>query len=182
MAMTAHPPRPIRLPFPLQDGEQVIQVFRRHWWFLWPRTVLWVVFALAPVVAAAWLFSELDILDNLGIFFGAVVAIWLAYWAVRLFLNWYRYHNDIWVITNQRLVDSLKPTPFRLHISTADLVNLQDMTIEKDGIIPSLLNFGDVVCETAGKQQQFRLGGVPNPAAVQLLVDKERDRERMRYS
>jgi len=56
------------------------------------------------------------------------------------------------------------------------------MTIEKNGIIPSLLNFGDVVCETAGKEQQFRLGGVPDPAGVQLLVDKERDRERMRYS
>ncbi len=171
-----------RLPFPLQEGEQVIEVCRRHWWFLWPRTILWVVFAIAPVIGAAWLLSELDVLDDLGVFFWLVAALWLVYWALRLFLNWYRYRNDIWVITNQRIVDSIKPFPFRLHITTADLVNVQDMTIEKDGIIPSILNFGDVVCETAGKAQQVRLTGVPHPAAVQLLVDKERDRERLRYA
>ena len=42
-----------KLPFPLQEGERVIQVCRRHWWHLWPKTVIWVLFALAPVVAAA---------------------------------------------------------------------------------------------------------------------------------
>ena len=171
-----------RLPFPLQEGERVIQVCRRHWWHLWPKTVIWVLFALAPVVAAAWLLSALDILDDLGIFFWLVVLVWLLYWAIRLLLNWYRYHNDIWVITDQRIIDSFKPTPFQLRVGTADLVNIQDMSIEKSGIIPTVLNFGDVVCQTAGTGQQFRIGGVPHPEQVQLLVDKERDRERMRHS
>src|SRR4030067_816866 len=88
-----------KLPFPLQGGEQVIRLCRRHWWHLWPRTILWVMFATVPVIAAVWLLSELDVLDDLGLFFGAAVAVWLVFWAVRLFLNWYRYRNDIWVIT-----------------------------------------------------------------------------------
>ncbi len=172
-----------KLPFPLQDGEQVIQLCRRHWWFLWPRTIILVLFALVPLAAVIWVLSALDILTDLVIFFWAGAVLWLIYWAVRLFFNWYRYHNDIWVVTNQRIVDSTKPFPFKLLVSTADLVNVQDMTIEKSGIIPSLLNFGDVICETAGASaQRFRIGGVPDPAAVQLLVDKERDRERMRYT
>ena len=181
--MTGEAPATLpKLPFPLQDGEQIIRLCRRHWWFLWPRTVLWVVFAVAPVVLLAWLFSVIDILDDLGIFFWAVAAIWLVYWAVRLLFNWYRYRNDIWVVTNQRIVDSFKPHPFSLRVATADLVNVQDMSIEKDGIIPSILGFGDVVCQTAGTGQQFRITGVPDPEAVQLLVDKERDRERMRHA
>ena len=171
-----------RLPFPLQEGERVIELCRRHWWHLWPKTVIWLLFALVPVVAAAWLLSTLDVLDDLGIFFWLVVLVWLLYWAVRLLLNWYRYHNDIWVVTDQRIIDSFKPTPFQLRVGTADLVNIQDMSIEKSGIIPTLLNFGDVVCQTAGTGQQFRIAGVPNPEAVQLLVDKERDRERQRYA
>ena len=134
------------------------------------------------MIAAAWLLPPLDVLDDLGIFFWAAVAVWLLYWGVRLLLNWYRYHNDIWVVTDQRIIDSFKPTPFHLRVGTADLVNIQDMSIEKSGIIPTLLNFGDVVCQTAGTGQQFRIGGVPDPERVQLLVDKERDRERMRYS
>ena len=181
--MAAQPPAGTsHLPFPLQDNEQVIILCRRHWWFLWPRTVLWTLFAIVPLAVAIWLVSMLDILDDVGIFVLIVAIIWLVYWAARLLLNWYRYHNDIWVITNQRIVDSLKPFPFQLRITTADLVNVQDMTIEKHGVIASLLNFGDVNCETAGKSQQIRIAGVPDPAAVQLLVDKERDRERARYS
>src|SRR5437870_10762621 len=87
------------LPFPLQDNEQVIILCRRHWWFLWPRTVLWTLFAIVPLAVAIWLVSMLDILDDVGIFVLIVAIIWLVYWAVRLLLNWYRYRNDIWVIT-----------------------------------------------------------------------------------
>ena len=134
-------------------------------WHLWPKTIIWVLFALfVPVVAAAWLLSALDVLYDLGIFFWAAVAVWLLYWAIRLLLNWYRYHNDIGVITDQRIIDSFKPTPFQLRVGTADLVNIQDMTIEKSGIVPTVLNFGDVVCQTAGTGQQFRIGGVPDPS------------------
>jgi hypothetical protein len=45
-----------------------------------------------------------------------------------------------------------------------------------------MLNFGDVVCETAsgGGEREFRLSGIPRPQDVQLLVDRERDRERRR--
>ncbi|HEY5638547.1 MAG TPA: hypothetical protein VIW01_00675, partial [Dehalococcoidia bacterium] len=28
------------LPSPLQDGEIVLQLCHRHWWYLWPRTIL----------------------------------------------------------------------------------------------------------------------------------------------
>ena len=34
--------------------------------------------------------------------------------------------------------------------------------------------------QTAAEQQEFRMTGIPQPQEVQLLVDKERDRERLR--
>ena len=181
MANQPAAPNP-RLPFPLQEGERVIELCRRHWWHLWPKTVIWLLFALLPVIAAVWLLSALDVLDDLGIFFWAVVAVWLLYWAVRLLLNWYRYHNDIWVITNQRIIDSTKRHPFDLRISTADLVNIQDMSVERSGILRTILDYGDILCQTAAEMQAFRLAGIPDPRAVQALVDKERDRERLRTS
>jgi hypothetical protein len=170
-----------RFPFPLQPEERVILLCRRHWWHLWPKTIIWVAFAVVPVAVLAWLLSAIDVLDDLGFVFWLIAALWLLYWGVRLLLNWYRYHNDIWVITDQRVIDSFKPHPFQTRVGTADLVNVQDMTVEKNGVIATMLNFGDVVCQTAGTGQQFRIAGVPRPEAVQLLVDKERDRERQRY-
>jgi hypothetical protein len=43
-----------------------------------------------------------------------------------------------------------------------------------------MLDYGDVVCQTAGTSADFMIGGVPDPRAIQALVDRERDRERMR--
>ena len=173
--------RPPRLPFPLQDGEIVLKLCRRHWLYLWPRTAFMALLALAPVIVVAVLLSKADALDGtIGKVFWIAAAVYLLYWAVRILLSWYRYHNDIWVVTNQRIIDSTKTTPFNLKISTADLVNIQDMTVERSGVLRTLLDYGDIICQTAAELPDFRLSGIPDPRAVQALVDRERDRERMR--
>lgn len=171
-----------RLPFPLQENEQVVLVCRRHWIFLWPRTIWLALWALVPVIVAGLLLSWTDAYDGLvAQIFWVAAAVWLLYWAARIFLNWYRYRHDIWVITNQRIVDSLKNNPFHHKLSTADLVNVQDMTVERSGLLQTALNYGNIICQTAGMSgAEFRLSGIPRPQEVQLLVDKERDRERMR--
>jgi len=172
-------PSDVRLPFPLQEGERIILLCRRHWIYLWPTIVLQLLFALVPIAAVGLLLRALDAYEG-----AAAQVYWIAsvvyflYWAARMFLTWYRYHNDIWVITDQRIVDSFKRHPFSLRISTADLVNIQDMFVERDGILRTVLDFGDIVCQTAAEGQDFRLPGIPDPRAVQALVDRQRDRAR----
>jgi len=169
------------LHFPLQENERVLEICHRHWFYLWPRTVFYLLAALVPVVVAAIIVSKVAGLGGTaGKVFWIAGLVYLLYWIVRIYLNWYRYNNDIWVITNQRIVDSTKTTPITLKLSTADLVNVQDMTVERDGLFRTMFNYGDVICQTAAEQQEFRMTGIPRPQDVQLLVDKERDRERQR--
>ena len=171
------------LPFPLQEGEQVLLRVRRHWIYLWPNLLLMLLLAVVPLVAI-WL-----LLDTAGGYEGTgatvfriAAALYAVFWLFRLFLTWYRYQNDVWVVTNQRLIDSYKRHPFNLRLSTADLVSLQDMTVDRSGVLQTALDYGDVVCQTAAAdaKQDFHLTGIPHPRDVQALVDKERDRERMR--
>lgn len=170
-----------RVPFPLQPGERVLSLSRRHWVYLWPRTILYVLFALLPIIALGLILDAADQYDGTAAkVYWVLSLLWAGYWLLRGLLNWYRYHNDIWVVTNQRIVDSIKTTPFNMKLSTADLVNVQDMTVERNGVFRTMLNFGDIICQTAADQQEFRLSGIPRPQEVQLLVDRERDRERMR--
>ncbi len=181
-ATQAGPPRKDgALHFPLQEHERVLSVCRKHWIYLWPRTVFLALFAIVPVIVGAVVMSKTAGFDGTpGKVFWIVALLYLAYGALRAYLNWYRYHNDIWVVTDQRIIDSTKANPFSLKISTADLVNVQDMTVERSGILRTMLNYGDVICQTAADIQEFRLAGIPDPQSVQLLVDKERDRERTR--
>ncbi len=175
------PARPPKLPFPLQEGEQVVEICRRHWLYIWPRIALMTVAAISPMVLLGWVLSKLGALHDTGLkAFAVVVAAYVAYWLFWMLLDWYRFKNDIWVITNQRIIDSTKRSPFNLRISTTDLVNVQDMSIERDGIFRTVFDYGDVVCQTAAEVGEFRLPGMHHPRQVQALIDKERDRERLR--
>ena len=139
------------------------------------------LFALVPVAVIGIALKLADAYDGrTAQVYWIVSLLYVVYWGVRMFLNWYRYNNDIWVITNQRIIDSTKTNPFSLKMSTADLVNIQDMTVERSGMLRTLFNFGDVICQTAADVQEFSVRGIPHPQDVQLLVDRERDRERMR--
>lgn len=166
----------LKLPFPLQDGEEVLRFCRRHWWFLWPMTVLLALVAIVPLIVAWIVLDAIGVRDDLSFVWWIIVVLWLVYWGTRLFFNWYRYSHDIWLVTNQRLIDSFKKHPFSLKVSTADLVNVQDISVDKSGITPTLLNYGSVVCETAGSSgSRFVIAGIAHPESIQLLIDKERD-------
>ncbi|MEX0682037.1 MAG: hypothetical protein WD904_04915 [Dehalococcoidia bacterium] len=170
------------LPMPLQDGEIIYEFRRRHWWFLWPQTILYVLVAIVPVALAYVVLDAIGIQDDIDIFFWLIALVWVGWWAIRALLNWYRYSHDVWIVTNQRLIDSFKAHPFSHRLSTADLINVQDIAVSKVGLLATMLNFGDVICETAGSNQQFRIIGIPRPEAIQLMIDKERDRERNRLA
>ena len=179
---TAGPSRPApleqpNLPVPVQPGERVLLLRRRHWIYLWPNIILTLLIAIVPAAAVIFL---LDAIGLEGRAATIIVAVYLAFFLLRIALIWYRYHNDYWVVTNQRVIDIKRNHPFDLKVSTADLVNIQDMTIERNGLLKTMLDYGDVVCQTAGTAADFRIGGVADPRAVQALVDRERDRERMR--
>jgi hypothetical protein len=181
MATEPAAPAQEKLPFPLQDGERVLVLCRRHWVYLWPNIGVMLLIALVPAVAIALILSAADAYKGVvaNIYWLAAL-VWFAIWGVRIFLTWYRYHNDIWVISSQRIIDSFKRNPFSLRVASADLVNVQDMTVERHGLLQTFLDYGDIVCQTAAEQQDFRLAGIPDPRTIQALVDRERDRERAR--
>ena len=169
----------MKLPFPLQQSENVLVVCRRHWIFLWPRVIFEALIAIVPVVALFIVLRWADALDGAAPKIAGVISlVWLAIWGVRIFFIWYRYNNDLWTITDQRLVDSTRSNPFNLRMAAADLVNIVDTEVVRSGILPTLLNYGNIRVETAGERDDIFLPGVPRPAEVHALIDKERDRER----
>jgi hypothetical protein len=163
----------------LQESEKVLLICRRHWIYLYPRLILEAIIALLPVVALFVALRWADALSGVGFKIAAVVSlIWLAVWAVRIFLLIYRYENDLWTITDQRLIDSTRSSPFSLRMTAADLVNIVDTEVVRSGILPTLLDYGDIGVETAGEHENISLPAVPHPSEVHALIDKERDRER----
>lgn len=179
MAVAAPVDDPGKLPFELQQGERVLRLARRHPVFLAWQVGKVAVFALVPVAALVVLVQlTFGFGGTPGLVVFGLLAVWLLYWLVRAYFTWYRYNNDVWVVTNQRVVDSTKFNWFHQKMASADLVNVEDLSIDKEGLLPTVFNFGNVVCQTSGERSNFVLSGVPRPNEMLATVDAARDAAR----
>lgn len=167
------------LPFTLQPTEQPVLTLRRHWLHLYPRLVFLLLVAVTPGLALWGLAGMLPEAAWLGhpVAVGSV-AVWALAWLVRAYFLWYRYQHDIWVVTTQRIVDSLKRHWFHHAMSSADLIDIQDVSISREGFFRTMFDFGDVRVQTAAEQEHFVLSAIPHPGQVLTAIDAERDRAR----
>ncbi len=168
-----------KLPFELQATEVVLLFCRRHWAFLASQMTKIVLLAAVPV---AVLLTIVSITAGLGSGAGKVAwlvsAAWLLFWAVKGYFSWYRYNRDIWVVTNQRVVDSVKRHWFHHAMASADLVDVEDIAVKREGLFATVFKFGDLHLQTAGERPNFVLSGIPDPGSVLALIDSQRDSAR----
>jgi membrane protein YdbS with pleckstrin-like domain len=164
-------------PVELQPGEQQILLCRRHWIAIYPQLLLDALLAAVPVALLLWAASHANrnLVTNLAL---AAAVVWAAAIAVRAYFHWYRYRHDIWLITNQRLIDSLRRHWFHRALSSADLIDIQDVSMLRTGFLQTALDFGDLNVQTASEQQRFVLAKIPDPAAVLAILDRVRDEAR----
>jgi hypothetical protein len=169
-------PTTAKAPVRLQDGEMVIQVVRQHAWFI-----------MGKIILSLLIFIGFAILLNLASRPGGIPSTPWAPWVFLIgliitllicFSFWYGYRNNLWAITNQRLIDSTKKVPWHQTLSTADLVNVQDVNVVISGIAASIFKFGDVNVQTSSNSLGMVLKGVQDPEQVLTTVDRARDAAR----
>jgi hypothetical protein len=172
-----------KLPFELQPGESVVLYAHRHVVYLALQLAKVVAAGVVPIIVATWLVAATV---GFGGSPGKVILLielaWLLFWAVKAYFAWYRYENDIWVVTNQRIVDSLKTNWFNHRMASADLVDVEDIAAHRSGILQTAFDFGDLRCQTAGEQPNFVLAGIPHPSRVLGTIDSKRDAARRELS
>lgn len=171
-----------KLPFELQGDERVVLFCRRHWLYFYSK-LAGIVFALTvPTAALLWI---VQLTAGLGGTVGKVAlviaAIWVIYWGIRGYFTWYRYQNDVWVITNQRIIDSTKFNWIKQRMASADLVDVEDINVVREGLLPTMFNYGDLRVQTAGEVANFVLAGIPGPSKVLAVVDSSRDAARRQF-
>ncbi|MHB8575116.1 MAG: YdbT family protein [Dehalococcoidia bacterium] len=164
----------MKLPFPLQQGEEVVLVTRRHWLYFVPRFIGYALTALLPAIVLLVVLGVAGKAKGTALTVAAIIsAVWILLWLVRIALLKYRYDHDIWVVTNMRMVDLIANNPMNFHMSSADLVELEDVTTSRDGPLQSMFDYGNLECQTAGQVRHFTFRGVPDPRRIAALVERE---------
>ncbi|TAK05118.1 hypothetical protein EPO33_04010 [Patescibacteria group bacterium] len=120
--------------------------------------------------AAAALLPELTatLLESTVLGTGTVLLVSL-YMLVVLLLGFNHFFNwffDIWVVTNERIVDIDQEGVFSKKIGELELHKVQDVLAESHGVLATVFGYGRIKVETAGSHTEFAFDGLPKPYAV----------------
>jgi hypothetical protein len=153
--------------------EKVILLLRKH-----PITNLgWISISFLMIIAPAFI-TILPFFTAMPVGFQIVsVLCWYLIataFAFEKFLGWF-YHVNI--ITDERIfdIDFLHLT-YR-EITDADIDQIQDVTVEVGGTIRTVLNFGNVLIQTAAEIPQVEFEAVPEPDKVARILRELRIEE-----
>lgn len=153
-------------------GEETIAVIHRHWFNILQKffaIFFMVLFLIGSYVALPALFPILtkDAFNSIFIFMESLFAmlIWMLF-----FLIWIDYYFDVWIITNKKIINIEQKGLFIRTVSELELDKIQDITTEVKGVIPTFLNFGDVMIQTAAEKERFAFRQVSNPYGIKDVI------------
>jgi uncharacterized membrane protein YdbT with pleckstrin-like domain len=155
-----------------KTDEQVLLVLHRHWFDILSQ--FFIIFVMAFILIGSFfylpiLFSDIAhgqyatlfiFLENLFFMF-----IWMTF-----FLVWVDYYFDVWIVTDQRIVNIEQKGLFSREVSELELEKIQDITTSVNGIISTFLNFGDLQVQTAAEQERFLFHNIPDPYEVKNII------------
>jgi hypothetical protein len=149
-------------PFAPQHKSDGSVTYHKHW-FILAQALGVPLFLLLMVMAGAWLLrSSLPLLALL-----AVLPM-----LVYQYVNWV---NDIYILTNNRIIDIMRIPLIKQDRREALLEQIQNVQVTVPNVGSQLLDMGDVFVETAGKAENFLFKTVHHPAAVAEELSRRLD-------
>ncbi len=162
----------------MQEGEEILADIHRH-----PFGILsvyissFVAFGAACGVILLLVPKLLGTTSNYSptnISIGLIVVI-LVFMLIGLTIMTIVYWQNRWVLTSDSLTQITQNGLFNRQTSQLSLGNLEDVTAEQRGIIPSMFGFGTLRVETAGEHSKFFFLYCPDPNlyARKILMARE---------
>jgi hypothetical protein len=171
----------------LQPGERIVCDIKRHPIGIIGQYIvtgfLIVVALVAALVVGPMLNTQAGSAQASTLLYGGV-ALLIIFALIFLAVSSYIYSKNQWIITSDSLTQILQPSLFGRQVSQLSLNNLEDITVQQNGILQSMFNYGTLNAETAGERSKFHFIYCPNPNdyARKILAAREDFMNDKRYS
>lgn len=160
--------KPADIHFETQEPAEIVELFlRQHPIVNVPWIAVSVIMLIAPTIvfpfAAAFLRSAITI--PLPYIIVGTAFWYLATFGIAFsnFLHWF---FNIYIVTNERIVDIDFKYLLYKHFSMAELNKIQDLSYEEKGLLSTIFDYGNVLVETAGELPNVEFEFVPHPEKV----------------
>lgn len=156
--------------FTLSQNEQVILMARRHWFFVAIAMLKPILLSLLPWVAAfALAFFDLSMANQqtfAALFWYFSWLFWFLCfcWGILIWVDWYL---DLWVLTNQKIIDIQQMGLFKRLVMTYAINNIQGVAIKTGGPLATFFKYGNAEVKIAGQANAVVFREIPNAALVQ---------------
>ena len=167
--------------FPGQhEDENIILFLRRHWYIFFKRLLL----VLLAIIALGVIYVLINVatpnlreseFNNLILFGESLATLFI--WNI-FFILWLDFYLDAWIVTNERIINIEQKGFFSRNISELKLTKIQDVTSEIIGVIPTLLNYGNIYVQTAAEVERFTFYEIPNPNYVKNVIVQLQEKEK----
>jgi hypothetical protein len=154
-----------------QAGEQIYLVIRQHWIILAGRMFFALLFVVIFFGSNAVLNSMLpEFASQYASLINLAKILYLLFLLLGIFMTFVIYYLNVQIVTNKRVVDITQNGLLSHTVSELELSHIEDVTTEVDGLLPTMLNFGDVFIQTAAEKERFVFSNIAKPADVQKLI------------
>ncbi len=161
----------------LRDDEWAVFVVRRHWTRLFRQIIV-------PLLFFALLTPALSYLSSRGTLGGSILAVVVAIPVIASigvvawqYLNW---RDDYFVLTTQRIIHIERDWPFDVHSEECGLDTIQDIYEVRSGLTANVLDYGNLVLQTAGETVDIDIDSVPGPAHLRAMIFQQIERSKAR--
>jgi hypothetical protein len=158
----------------LGPGEHVLADAHKHWFLIFIET-FWIIVAilLPPLLIAGVNMLAPQYLVYVQTYSYEIVF----FYCILLVFAWIigfsiitDYILDVVRVTNKRIIDIDQKGFFSRNIASIRLDDVQDVTIDTVGLIPTLLKFGTIKIQSSGAQNEFVIKGVRYPQQLKEII------------
>ncbi len=169
----------------LRLNEKILQIKRRHIVILLielaPLAIFFtggIIIALltffisfsVPEIVTSFVPELLDLKIRLVALYIISIAM-IIFWQMA-FVIFANYYLDCWIVTNERTVHTELRSLFNRMLSSVPHARIQDITVNVSGIIPTILKYGNLQIQTAGKFHEFIFRQIPEPYKTKEIIFK----------
>ena len=148
----------------MQPGERVICEIKRHpigLFGVYAITAIVMAVLIAIAILTPYYATFITVQQRLGVVLSAGVAIIIT--LLFAYISVFIYRANRWVVTSDSVTEMSQTGLFNKQTRQISLANLEDVTVDHDGVLQTLLNYGNLVLESAGEGGKFIFTFCPDP-------------------
>ena len=152
-----------------ESDEKVLLLLRQHPFTILIRVGLFCLVSLVPIVVGMAFREYLAANSGFDLFL-FVSSLWYLVLWLTIFYALTMYTLNTVIITDHRIIESDQYGLFNRKISELHSYRIQDVTTHTNGLIETVLKFGNITVQTAGSEKQFVFHQIPRPDKVKDVI------------